>query len=100
MKVSVEDRIINNFSENLVNRKYRAIRRKRNQAIAISGLVFGFAASDAIAHKGLMTIIMGGFTLFNLKSVELGTRALRVLKPQYLEILNRAKSINKIRQAQ
>ena len=97
MTISVENFIINGSPENLINRKYRLIRKKRNQIIAYSGVAFGIAAAEAIAQKGLMTILLGGTTLFCLKGVELGTNVLRILRPQYKEIVERAKNINKIR---
>lgn len=100
MRISSEEIVIKNYSENLINRKYRGIRTKRNRSIVLAGLTFGFAAAEAVSQKGFMTIFMGGCTLFNLRVVEVGTNVLRMLRPQYLEILDRAKSINKIRQLQ
>ena len=99
MKISTEERIVNNYPNKLINRKYRGIRNTRNRTIAVAGAVFGFAAAEAMAQKGFMTVLMGSLTLINLKAIELGTNALRLIRPQYLEILNRAKNINKIRQA-
>ena len=97
MKISVEERIVNNFPQKLLNRKYRAIRNKRNRSAVLAGATFGIAAAEAIVHKGFMTILMGSYSLLCMKSAELGTNAMRMLRPQYLEILERAKNINKIR---
>ena len=101
MKISENPNLLNHSSVRkikLVNRKYRAIRIARNQLIALAGVNFSFAAADAIAHKGLMTMLFGGTSLICLKSSELTIKALQAIKPQYKEILARAKNINKLRQ--
>ncbi len=101
MKISNEPDLMEHKSLNqikLVNKKYRKIKIARNQCIALAGVTFGFAAADAVAQKGLMTMFMGGTSLVCMKSVELLVKAMRTIKPQYKEILARAKSINKLRQ--
>ena len=99
MKILNEQKIINKLPEKLVNRQYRIMRTRRNKAIAYAGATFCIAAAEAIAHKGLMTTIMGAYSLIGIKAVEIAINTMRILKPQYLEILNRAKSINKTKQA-
>lgn len=98
MKIMNEQNIINNLPEKLVNRQYRIMRKRRNKSIAYAGVTFGIAAAEAVVHKGFMTLIMGGFSLVGLKTAEWAINTMKVLKPQYLEILNRAKNINKIKQ--
>ena len=97
MRLSLEERIINNLPEKLVNRKYRAIKKRRNLAMAFAAGNFGFAAMDAIAKNGFMTIFMGGSTLLCLNIVETAINILRLLQPKYNEIVTRAKNINKIK---
>ena len=81
----------------MLNRQYRILKKSRNTFWAIAGVNLAFAASDAIAHKGFMTILMGGAGLFSLKVVESAINAMLKLKPQYKEFEDRAKNINKIR---
>jgi len=98
MTFSIEKFIIDNSPETLVNRKYRLMRSKRRKTLAYAGATFGIAAAEAINQKALMITLMGGATLFFLKGVEISTNVMRILRPQYKEILERAKKINKIRQ--
>ena len=101
MQISEEPNLLNVSSVRrikLVNKKYRAIKTARNQLIALSGVAFGFAAAEAVAHKGLLTMFLGGTSLVCMKSTEFTIKALKAIKPQYKEILARAKNINKLRQ--
>ena len=82
---------------NLINRKYQAVKKSRNIFWTAAAVNLAFAASDAIAHKGFMTILMGSAGLFSLKCVESAINILLTLKTQYKEIVERAKNINKIR---
>lgn len=95
--MNYEQKIINKLPE-LVNRQYRIMRTRRNKAIVFAGVTFCTAAAEAIAHKGLMTTIIGVYSLIGIKATEIAINTMRILKPQYLEILNRAKSINKTKQ--
>ena len=97
MKISPEKRLLNKLPDKLINRKYKRMRYKRNQTIVFAGANFAFAAADAVAHKGFMTAFMGASTLVCLKAAELYINAARLIKPQYDEILQRAKNISKIR---
>lgn len=82
---------------NLINRKFRNLRKARNTYIGLAGANFAFAVSDAIAHKGFMTVLMGAGTLMSLKAVETTINNMLELKPQYKQIKDRAKNIDKIR---
>ena len=82
---------------NMINRRYKALKMTRNTFIAVAGANLAYAASYAIDHRAFMTILTGGAGLFSLRCVETAINKLLEIKPQYQEFKERAKNINKIK---
>lgn len=93
MKITQTEIKINN----LVNKKYRYMQKKRNQFLALATANLGFAAYDAIYQRAFMTVLMGTAGIMSLKIFENCVNEMLMLKSDYKEIKDRAKNINSIR---
>lgn len=80
---------------NTIARQYKNARIQRNAGIFGTLMDFSFAAQHATAHEPGWTTVFGGFTCLMVKLTQLSHLKMKELRPQYKEIVARAKQIYK-----
>lgn len=78
---------------NTIPRRYKNAKIQRNAGVAGAIMDFAFASQHALDHEAGWTMVFGGFTCLMVKLTQLSHLKMKELRPQYEEIVARAKKI-------
>lgn len=83
------------YTGSSIVKQYQRAKLRRNIYAGTSMMDFGFASQHALDHEAGTTTMFGGLTCLMLKFAKDQHQIMKELRPQYKEIVARAKQIYK-----